>query len=67
MGASNRHGGQKLSRRIKVLFHTHAQRREVYRHYFGVKKGLDLAGPGAPGAAPGAAPAAAAPAEPAKS
>ena len=64
MGASNRHGGQKLSRRIKVLFHTHPHRREVYRHYFGVKKGLEFGAPaGAPGSspAPAAAPAAEAP------
>jgi hypothetical protein len=65
MGASNRHGGQKLSRRLKVLFHTHPARREVYRHYFGVKKGLDLGA--APGAAPVAATPAAAPAEAPKS
>lgn len=38
MGASNRHGGMKLSRRIKVMFMKQTGRREVFRHYFGVKK-----------------------------
>jgi hypothetical protein len=38
MGASNRHGGMKLSRRIKTMFMKQKGKREVFRHYFGVKK-----------------------------
>jgi hypothetical protein len=62
MGASNRHGGMKLPRRVKVLFMKQAGRHDVFRHYFGVKKSTIEEG------AHGGAPAASAPAsEPAKS
>jgi hypothetical protein len=38
MGASNRHGGMKLPRRVKVLFMKQTGKHDVFRNYFGVKK-----------------------------
>jgi|GEM_PF-6191083 len=34
MGASNRHGGQKISRKLKVLFAKNPARHSVFRNYF---------------------------------
>jgi hypothetical protein len=49
MGASNRHGGSKISRRLKVMFNGQPGRHSVFRNYFGVKKStLDVAATGAP-------------------
>lgn len=47
MGASNRHGGSRVSRRLKVLFNGQPGRHNVFRNYFGVKKSaLDAAATG---------------------
>ena len=50
MGASNRHGGMKLPRRVKVLFMKQAGRHDVFRNYFGVKKPEIVDGAHAPAA-----------------
>ena len=49
MGASNRHGGQKLPRRVKVLFMKQTGKRDVFRSYFGVVKKADEVALGATG------------------
>jgi len=47
MGTSNRHGGNKLSRRLKVMFNGQPGRHNVFRNYFGVKKStLDVGATG---------------------
>ena len=53
MGASNRHGGSRVSRRLKVLFNGQPGRHNVFRNYFGVKKSaLDAAATGTVSGAP---------------
>ncbi len=55
MGASNRHGGSRVSRRLKVLFNGQPGRHNVFRNYFGVKKSaLDAAATGTVSGAPSA-------------
>jgi hypothetical protein len=54
MGASNRHGGSRVSRRLKVLFNGQPGRHNVFRNYFGVKKSaLDAAATGSVSGASG--------------
>ena len=58
MAGSNRHGGSRLSRRLKVLFNGHAGRHNVFRNYFGVKKSIvEAAATGGGAAAASSAPA----------
>jgi len=47
MGASNRHGGAKLPRRVKVLFMKQTGKHDVFRSYFGVVKKADAVAMGA--------------------
>ena len=54
MGASNRHGGQKISRKLKVLFAKNPARHSVFRNYF-IKS--NKSGEGVPSASAAAAPA----------
>lgn len=59
MGSSNRHGGAKVSRRLKVMFNGHPGRHNVFRNYFGVKKSaLEVAATGSATPPAAAAPAA---------
>ncbi|MCC6809116.1 MAG: hypothetical protein IT381_16935 [Deltaproteobacteria bacterium] len=55
MGTSNRHGGARVSRRLKVLFNGQPGRHNVFRNYFGVKKSaLDAAATGTVSGTPSA-------------